>query len=82
MLFGFDTATALGLPFLSPYLQTVGSNYSQGANFAASGATADDVNSFIAPISLPVQINQFKIFKQQVTAQNISANGNYDNFHG
>eukprot|EP00253_Pinus_taeda_P020216 PITA_20216 len=67
-------ATALGLPFLSPYLQSVGSNYGHGANFAASGATANNVNSFIAPISLPVQINQFKIFKQQVLAT-ISAHG-------
>eukprot|EP00253_Pinus_taeda_P028178 PITA_28178 len=59
-------ATALGLPFLSPYLQSVGTSYGHGANFAASGATANNVNSFIAPISLAVQINQFKIFKQKV----------------
>eukprot|EP00253_Pinus_taeda_P010176 PITA_10176 len=61
-------ATALGLPFLSPYLQSVGTSYGHGANFAASGATANNINSFIAPISLAVQINQFKIFKQQVLA--------------
>eukprot|EP01018_Ginkgo_biloba_P013742 Gb_27654 [translate_table: standard] len=58
-------ATALGLPFLSPYLQSVDSNFSHGANFAASGATARDIK-FIAPISLKVQVNQFKVFKQQV----------------
>ncbi|GLJ29672.1 hypothetical protein SUGI_0585130 [Cryptomeria japonica] len=58
-------AKALGLPFLSPYLQSVASNFGHGANFAAAGATARDT-SFIAPISLTVQINQFKIFKQQV----------------
>ncbi|KAH9300673.1 hypothetical protein KI387_012256, partial [Taxus chinensis] len=60
-------ASALGLPFLSPYLQSVGSNYAHGANFAASGATVRDL-SFIAPISLTVQVNQFKVFKQQVLA--------------
>eukprot|EP01018_Ginkgo_biloba_P001294 Gb_16058 [translate_table: standard] len=60
-------AKALGLPFLSPYLQSVASNFGHGANFAASGATVRDT-SFIAPISLTVQINQFKIFKQQVLA--------------
>ncbi|GLJ30059.1 hypothetical protein SUGI_0594410 [Cryptomeria japonica] len=60
-------AYALGLPFLSPYLQSVGSNYAHGANFAAAGATVRDL-SFIAPISLTVQVNQFKIFKQQVLA--------------
>eukprot|EP01018_Ginkgo_biloba_P002411 Gb_23543 [translate_table: standard] len=58
-------ATALGLPFLSPYLQSVGSNFGHGANFAASGATVLQT-TFIAPISLTVQVNQFKVFKQQV----------------
>lgn len=58
-------ATALGMPFLSPYLQSVDSSFGHGANFAASGATARDV-SFIAPIYLTVQINQFKVFKKQV----------------
>eukprot|EP01018_Ginkgo_biloba_P002406 Gb_15494 [translate_table: standard] len=58
-------ATALGIPFLSPYLQSVGSNFGHGANFAAAGATVRETD-FIAPISLTVQVNQFKIFKQQV----------------
>lgn len=58
-------AEALGMSFLSPYLQSVDSNFRFGANFAASGATARDV-SFIAPIYLTVQINQFKVFKKQV----------------
>ncbi|GLJ30084.1 hypothetical protein SUGI_0594900 [Cryptomeria japonica] len=58
-------ATALGLPFLSPYLQSVGSNFGHGVNFAAAGATVRET-SFIAPVSLTVQINQFKIFKQKV----------------
>ena len=75
LLFDFYTATALGLPFLSPYLQSVGSSYGQGANFAASGATAIDTNSFISRVSLPIQINEFKIFKEQVMAT-ISAQGN------
>ena len=75
MLFDFDTTKALGLSFLSAYLQPVGSNYGSGANFAASGATAIDTNSFISPVSLPVQINEFKIFKEQVMAT-ISAQGN------
>jgi hypothetical protein len=49
MLFDFDTTTKLGLLFISPYLQSEGSNYGHGSNFAASG--------FIAPISLCVQFN-------------------------
>jgi phospholipase/lecithinase/hemolysin len=67
-------AKALGLPFLSPYLQSVAPNFGQGANFAAAGATARDTDSFIAPISLTVQINEFKVFKQQVLAS-IKAHG-------
>ena len=67
-------AKGLGLQFLSPYLQSVGSDFSSGTNFAAAGATARDADSFIAPISLTVQINQFKVFKQRVLAS-INANG-------
>lgn len=67
-------AKALGMPFLSPYLQSVASNFGHGANFAAAGATARGTDSFIAPISLTVQINQFKVFKQQVLAS-IKAHG-------
>lgn len=62
------------MSFLSAYLQPVGSNYGSRANFAASGETAIDTNSFISPVSLPVHINQFKIFKQQLNAT-ISVNG-------
>jgi len=65
---------ALGLPFLSPYLQSVGSNFGVGANIAAAGATAHDKDSFVALISLWVQLNRFKVFKQQVLAT-IKANG-------
>jgi len=71
-------AKALGLPFLSPYLQSVASSFVQGANFAAAGATALDADSFIAPISLTVQISQFKVFKQQVLAS-IKAHGPLSN---
>uniref|UniRef100_A0A0C9RKU9 TSA: Wollemia nobilis Ref_Wollemi_Transcript_13171_1647 transcribed RNA sequence n=1 Tax=Wollemia nobilis TaxID=56998 RepID=A0A0C9RKU9_9CONI len=66
-------ASALGLPFLDPYTQSVGANFAHGANFAAAGATVQSV-TFIAPISLPVQINQFHVFKQQVLAT-IKKNG-------
>ena len=44
-------ANALGLSFLSPYLQTVALNLWHGANFVAAGATAHDIDSFIASIS-------------------------------
>lgn len=68
-------AQALGLPFISPFLQSVGSRFEQGANFAASGASVRPTSTdFNAPISLTVQINQFKVFKQQVL-DTISSHG-------
>lgn len=59
-------AQGLGKEFLSPYLQSVDSNFTQGANFASSGATAKST-FFISPFSLNIQVNQFKVFKQQVS---------------
>ncbi|KAI5070237.1 hypothetical protein GOP47_0014580 [Adiantum capillus-veneris] len=59
-------AQGLGKNFLSPYLQSVDSNFTQGANFASSGATARST-FFISPFSLNIQVNQFKVFKQQVS---------------
>ncbi|KAI5073448.1 hypothetical protein GOP47_0011461 [Adiantum capillus-veneris] len=59
-------AQGLGKPFLSPYLQSVDSNFTHGANFASSGATARNIRSVISPFNLHVQINQYKVFKDQV----------------
>ncbi|KAH9324706.1 hypothetical protein KI387_004884, partial [Taxus chinensis] len=54
---------SIRLPFLSPYLDSVGSNFSHGANFAIAGAT---VNSADSTLPLPVQVEQFKRFKARV----------------
>ncbi|KAH7288976.1 hypothetical protein KP509_31G052200 [Ceratopteris richardii] len=59
-------AQGLGKPFLSPYLQSVDSNFTHGANFASSGATARNIRSFISPFNLQIQVNQYKVFKDQV----------------
>lgn len=64
-------AQALGLPFLSPYLQSVGSNYKHGANFATLASTVLLPNTSlfvtgISPFSLAIQINQLKEFKSRV----------------
>lgn len=59
-------AQGLGKSFLSPYLQSVDSNFTQGVNFASAGATAKDA-TLMSPFSLNVQINQFKVFKKQVS---------------
>ncbi|XP_052203819.1 GDSL esterase/lipase At3g26430-like isoform X2 [Diospyros lotus] len=74
-------AESLGLPYLSAYLDAVGSNFSHGANFATAGSTIRPQNSTLhqsgfSPISLNVQWYQFndfhrrsQIFRKQVFKQ-------------
>ncbi|XP_050387651.1 GDSL esterase/lipase At4g01130 isoform X2 [Argentina anserina] len=64
-------AQALGLPFLSPYLQSIGSDYRHGVNFATLASTVLLPNTSlfvtgISPFSLAIQLNQMKAFKSQV----------------
>ncbi|KAM6562325.1 hypothetical protein CsatB_022323 [Cannabis sativa] len=61
-------AERLGLPYLGAYLDSIGTNFRHGANFATGGSTIQsaDVKVFEAgfsPISLEIQILQFKQFK-------------------
>ncbi|CAN0884631.1 GDSL esterase/lipase At4g01130, partial [Linum grandiflorum] len=63
-------AEAMGMPFLSPYLQSIGSDYRQGANFATLASTVLLPNTSlfvtgISPFSLAIQLNQMKQFKLQ-----------------
>ncbi|CAN0842767.1 GDSL esterase/lipase At3g26430 [Linum grandiflorum] len=60
-------AESLGLPYLSAFLDSVGSNFSHGANFATAGSPIRPSNqtlrqSAFSPISLDVQSNQFHDF--------------------
>ncbi|THG20504.1 hypothetical protein TEA_025248 [Camellia sinensis var. sinensis] len=64
-------AQALGLPFLSPYLQSIGSDYRHGANFATSASTvllpkSSLFVSGLSPFALAIQLNQMKHFKVKV----------------
>lgn len=64
-------AQGLGLPFLSPYLQSIGSDYSHGANFASSASTViEPTTSFfvsgLSPFALSVQLKQMHQFKARV----------------
>ncbi|KAL1325519.1 hypothetical protein HN51_035584 [Arachis hypogaea] len=64
-------AQALGLPFLSPYLQSIGSNFRHGANYATLASTVLIPNtclfvSGISPFSLAIQLNQMKQFITRV----------------
>ncbi|KAL0426082.1 UNVERIFIED_CONTAM: GDSL esterase/lipase [Sesamum radiatum] len=61
-------AQGLGLPFVSPYLQSIGSDYRHGANFATAASTVlmPTTSLFVngvSPFYLAVQINQMKQFK-------------------
>lgn len=64
----FCTAEKLGLPFLSAYLDSVGSDYLHGANFATGGSTIQPIDgrafeARLSPISLDVQLLQLQQFK-------------------
>ncbi|CAL5397762.1 unnamed protein product [Camellia sinensis] len=64
-------AQALGLPFLSPYLQSIGSDYRHEANFATSASTVLPPKSSLfvsglSPFDLAIQLNQMKHFKVKV----------------
>ncbi|AEE81985.1 putative acetyltransferase [Arabidopsis thaliana] len=64
-------AKSLGMPFLSPYLQSIGSDFRHGANFATLASTVLLPNtslfvSGISPFSLAIQLNQMKQFKVNV----------------
>ncbi|XP_047974228.1 GDSL esterase/lipase At4g01130 [Salvia hispanica] len=64
-------AQALGIPFLSPYLQSIGSDFRHGANFATLASTVrlPQTSLFVtgvSPFSLAIQLNQLKQFKAKV----------------
>lgn len=69
-------AQGLGFPFLSPYLKSIGSDYTHGANFATSASTVllPTTSFFVSgltPFALTIQLlRQMKQFKAKV-----------DNFH-
>ncbi|KAI3435163.1 Lipase_GDSL domain-containing protein [Psidium guajava] len=61
-------AEKLGLPYLSPYLDSMGTNFCHGANFATGGSTIQPLDTRIfeagfSPISLDIQLSQFEQFK-------------------
>ncbi|KAE8718482.1 putative methyltransferase PMT9-like [Hibiscus syriacus] len=61
-------AEHLGLPYLSPYLDSIGTSFRHGANFAIGGSTIRPQNESmtlngVSPFSLDVQLVQFDNFK-------------------
>jgi hypothetical protein len=70
--FFFFAAKRLRLPYLSAYLNSIGTNFKHGANFATGGSTIRRLNeSFFAngvsPFSLEIQIVQFDQFKTRTS---------------
>ncbi|KAL9246520.1 hypothetical protein vseg_020044 [Gypsophila vaccaria] len=71
-------ADSLGLPYLDAYLNSIGSNFSHGANFATAGSTVRPQNTTISqsgysPVSLDVQLAEFLKFRQ--SAQLVRSRG-------
>ncbi|KAL0357857.1 UNVERIFIED_CONTAM: GDSL esterase/lipase [Sesamum calycinum] len=63
-------AKSLGLPYLSAYLDALGSNFTHGANFATAGSTIRPQNTTLhqsgfSPFSLNVQFYQFNDFQRR-----------------
>ncbi|XP_023548832.1 GDSL esterase/lipase At4g01130 [Cucurbita pepo subsp. pepo] len=64
-------AESVGVPFISPYLKSIGSDFRHGANFATLASTVLLPNTSlfvtgISPFSLAIQLNQMKEFKFRV----------------
>ncbi|XP_047179460.1 esterase-like [Vigna umbellata] len=60
-------AQRFGIPYLSPYLDSTGSNFSRGANFATAASTIRLQQAAVqyrtSPFSLGIQYQQFERFK-------------------
>ncbi|QCD94968.1 zeta-carotene desaturase [Vigna unguiculata] len=56
----------LKMPYLSAYLDSIGSNFSYGANFAAGGSSIQKTG--FSPITFGLQISQFIQFKSRTMA--------------
>ncbi|GMP36267.1 hypothetical protein CsSME_00008449 [Camellia sinensis var. sinensis] len=60
-------AEQLGLPYLSAYLNSIGTNYSHGANFAFGGASIRQMHDQLNPFYLRLLTTQYAQFKARVT---------------
>ncbi|KAK9076377.1 hypothetical protein SSX86_004711 [Deinandra increscens subsp. villosa] len=61
-------AERIGIPYVSPYLKSIGSDYRHGANFATLASTArlPQTSLFVSglsPFALPIQLAQMNHFK-------------------
>ncbi|KAE8077455.1 hypothetical protein FH972_016017 [Carpinus fangiana] len=76
------TTLSFGLPYLSAYLNSLGTNFKHGANFATAGSTIRlpaiifPAGGGFSPFYLDVQTKQFMPFK--IRSQIIRQNGGID----
>ncbi|KAI9170299.1 hypothetical protein LWI28_025670 [Acer negundo] len=75
-------AEKLGPPFLSAYLNSMGTNFRDWANFATGGSTIQPLDARIfeggfSPISLDIQLLQFEKFKARTEELYIEGAGSY-----
>ncbi|KAI3463052.1 hypothetical protein Pfo_019715 [Paulownia fortunei] len=76
-------AEHLGLPYLSSYLDSLGTNFRHGANFAAGGSTTLRQNETIfengiSPFSLDIQTVHFDQFKARTSELHQEARNLFD----
>ena len=70
-IFLFISAQAIGIPFLSPYLKSIGGDYRHGANFATAASTVRLPNTSlfvtgVSPLSFGIQLNQLKELQSRI----------------
>jgi len=73
----------LGQEILSPYLQNAGTKFQHGVSFASSGSKAcnssiqGDGSSSSGLFSLSIQVDQFRVFRQQALSMYKSKKGKF-----
>ncbi|XP_056176291.1 GDSL esterase/lipase At3g27950-like [Syzygium oleosum] len=74
-----NLAEKLGLPYVSAYLDSIGTNFRRGAKFATGGSSI--LPGPFSPFDLGIQISQFKQFKSRTTElyKNLSDSGIVEN---
>ncbi|KAK9743119.1 hypothetical protein RND81_03G218800 [Saponaria officinalis] len=75
-------AQAIGIPFISPYLKSIGADYKHGANYATAASTVriPTTSLFVTgvgPFSLDIQLNQMKELHSTVIS--LQSNSTYTN---
>ncbi|MBA0549455.1 hypothetical protein Golob_020484 [Gossypium lobatum] len=76
-----DTAEGIKLPYLSAYMDSIGTNFRHGANFATGGSSVRPPG--FSPFNLGIQISQFIQFKARTTTlyNQLSLNSKFYAFH-